>query len=55
MKIIDTSATATQEEQEAYNNELHRGANELIANIDALVSDIQPVVEGMITDESLTR
>jgi len=52
--IIETSTTVTPEEQDAYNNELHRGANELIANIDALVSEIQPVVEGEVTSESLT-
>ena len=39
-KIVSHSATATAEELDEYNEELHRGANDLIANIDALVSDI---------------
>ena len=43
--IISDSEEQTEEQQEAYNQELHRGAKELIENIDALVAEVQPIVE----------
>lgn len=44
-QIISDTQEQTEEQQEAYNQELHRGAKELIENIDALVAEVQPIVE----------
>ena len=43
--ILSDDGTQTKEEQETYNQELHRGATELITNIDALVAEVQPIVD----------
>ena len=44
-RMIISNEEQTEEQQEAYNQDLHRGATELIANIDALVAEVQPIVE----------
>ena len=46
-KVIDKHSAHTPEQLEVYNKELHRGATELISNIDSLVAEVQPVVETM--------
>jgi hypothetical protein len=43
-KIISGTEQQTEEQQEQYNKELHQGATELIGNIDALVAEVQPIV-----------
>lgn len=44
-EIISNTEQQTAEQQEQFNQELHQGATELIANIDALVAEVQPIVD----------
>lgn len=52
--IISNSEEQTEEQQEAYNQDLHHGATELIANIDALVAEVQPIVETADAEQEQT-
>ena len=50
-KVIDRQRANTPEQLEEYNKQLHRGATELITNIDSLVAEVQPVVETLGEDK----
>ncbi len=48
--IISSNGQLTEEQQNAYDRDLHHGASELITNIDALVAEVQPIVETSTSD-----